>query len=527
MNTSSASLPPQKVAARSGTISRFWIGFLVFANLLAFNWIASLFSVRVDLTQGRDFALSPESERYLKRFQAPVKIYFFPTALLVPGPETNRTYRYALREIVRETVRRMQALCPSLDFEEVDALREPARFQDLKSTFQFSDDVLSPTGLLLTSEDRRQRLSREDLVAFDGDRFDERGQRVEPERPARLQAITGIRELRVESAILQAMGRLASQETVPIHFLAGHGEAGFSDYRAEGLLPLRQDLEAQGFSPRELLLIGRKEIPEEVRTLFIINPTRLFSDVEAEMISRWLDRGGKLCLACSARHDEALPGLQKILTPLGRSFNRDLVLQTRGIQPNGTADVLPTAPRCQLPARGGAPLLRGLSDQLFVVFDAARSIERLSGKTGAPGVVLYQAGSLDYGETSPGEFFEKRVATFRSNEDLSPPRTVAEMLVRPAPNNPKEIETFCVILGDGGFLTNQYLEQGANRDLARLLMTQLAGRELRLNIQPKTIRTFKIQLSEDQMRFLFWGLGVGLPALAVGLGLFILWRRRR
>ena len=82
-----------------------------------------------------------------------------------------------------------------------------------------------------------------------------------------------------------------------------------------------------------------------------------------------------------------------------------------------------------------------------------------------------------------------------------------------------------VVFGDSDFVSNDALT-GGDQDLFMSAMNWLLDRNELMAIAPKPIEEVKLNLTDKQLRNLFWINVVGIPLLAVAGGLLV-WGRRR
>jgi LPXTG-motif cell wall-anchored protein len=84
-----------------------------------------------------------------------------------------------------------------------------------------------------------------------------------------------------------------------------------------------------------------------------------------------------------------------------------------------------------------------------------------------------------------------------------------------------------VVLGDATFATNGQLQNVGNLTLLSNALNWLAEREALVAISPKMPESVRLSLDQSEMRRIFWFAVLGLPALVVGLGLWVHRRRRQ
>jgi ABC-type uncharacterized transport system involved in gliding motility auxiliary subunit len=83
-----------------------------------------------------------------------------------------------------------------------------------------------------------------------------------------------------------------------------------------------------------------------------------------------------------------------------------------------------------------------------------------------------------------------------------------------------------VVFGNSAFLTNAQIANAGNVNLGQNAINWLARQEQALGIAPRSPEQVQLFLSAAQMRNVFLISLVGLPVLAIVLGVAVWWRRR-
>ncbi|MCM2268863.1 MAG: LPXTG cell wall anchor domain-containing protein, partial [Thermoanaerobaculia bacterium] len=84
-----------------------------------------------------------------------------------------------------------------------------------------------------------------------------------------------------------------------------------------------------------------------------------------------------------------------------------------------------------------------------------------------------------------------------------------------------------VVFGDSDFATNGQLANVGNPTMLANAFNWLLERENLLGIGPKKPEQVRLSLTPGELAAVTWGTLLGLPALAVGAGVFVWSRRRR
>ena len=93
--------------------------------------------------------------------------------------------------------------------------------------------------------------------------------------------------------------------------------------------------------------------------------------------------------------------------------------------------------------------------------------------------------------------------------------------------SPAKSEQRAVVIGDGDFISNTYVGNGGNRALGERIVDWLLGDDVLVDLPTRGAPDRVISLSQDGLNALTFGFLIALPALLLGLGAGIAWRRRR
>ena len=235
--------------------------------LVAFNYLAGAASVRVDLTEGNLYTLSPGTKKILANLQAPVKLkVYMSQGEAVPVP--LRSFAQRVDDVVREFKQAagsklvVERYNPRPDSEEEDAAQldgiEP---QQLMSGEQFY------LGVAVSQLERKQALA----------------------------AISPQRERLLEYDLVRAIARVGSAERPKIGLMAGLPVMGekFNPFTRQSSDPwvLANELKRE-FEVKEVPITA-KEIDKDISVLLLIHPRDAFPQLEYAL-DQFVLRGGKL-----------------------------------------------------------------------------------------------------------------------------------------------------------------------------------------------------------------------------------------
>jgi hypothetical protein len=243
-----------------------------------------------------------------------------------------------------------------------------------------------------------------------------------------------------------------------VYLTGGHGERSQDptngmDQRST-IEILYKTLQDQNFDVRTLTTaegLGQ-EIPKDAAAVFIIGPQRAFSQPEADSISAWGKRGGRLFIALDP--ESALP-FDELMSPLGLSFKPQAIAQERG-----TANVRPPP---------------GLADRINIgtrTFSSHPVVTYL-GRSNVPVLMLGAGGleelskhpaeiSIDFAVRSLPDSWNDASGNFEFDPTLGETKKawgVVAAVERRAPSNKTEEAMRALVLGDSDAVADLVLQQ--------------------------------------------------------------------
>ncbi|MEJ2407011.1 MAG: GldG family protein [Candidatus Thiodiazotropha sp.] len=386
-----------------------------------------------------------------------------------PGPLTLTAYvpeTRSLRERIERFIARYQYHKPDIHLNFVDPLRNPDESRRLG---------ISLSGEILLSYDQRE----------------ERIQQLDEEH--------------LSNAIL----RLGQRHERWIVGLTGHGERDLLGKANHDLGRFGEQLEQQGFRIISLDLATLPELPERTALLLIASPQRPLLSGERERLKAYLAKGGNLCLlsdpdnpvAAGLAHD--LAGVDQLPGTLVDANVREL-----GID-NPSIALVPRYPDHD--ATRGFNLLT-----LYPQAAALRAPESGDWQV----TPLLRTLDRSWNETGPlsGEIERNPEAG-----ELPGPLSIGLALTRDRGGSEQRL----MVIGDGDFLSNSFLDNAGNQDLGLTLSRWLAGDDEEIGIPAPEADDRTLQLSRTTILIISLGPLIVLPTLLLLVGGWIAWRRNR
>ncbi|MFW5845779.1 MAG: hypothetical protein ACOCXJ_06095 [Planctomycetota bacterium] len=293
--------------------------------------------------------------------------------------------------------------------------------------------------------------------------------------------------LTVENAVLAAMLRLERRER---HLLAWYGQPADATRTLLGNAGLRisemPDLTGLDATRHRLLMA--------------VGPQRDCSVQEATALRRYLAGGGRLLLALDARRAPALPRWQELLQDYGMHCDASLLGRREAdgrFLPALDWNTVTDAGPLRLVHRAGAALLLPFPAAVYPG-SPTRPGELLPLLPAPPDSLRWQDG-----RTNAIEWPHHGLLAFAG------------------------ADTRLALLAGAAVLADEHLGRVGNDLLVQGLVRWLLESDQGELLPPRPVLARQYSLDRSQRLWLSWGLGLGLPVLAVLVASGILWRRRR
>ena len=325
-----------------------------------------------------------------------------------------------------------------------------------------------------------------------------------------------------EQAFTNAILRATRAERKVIYFTTGHGEKDLNDTEAMGLSELKSAIEAESYIASSLFTMRIDRVPEDCEILVFAGPEKDILPVEREFISQYLASGGDALLLLDPLTE--LPRLLEIAGEYGITAGNDIIVDRFGRMLAGNY----LTPIVNL--YGDHAIVRGFRHASY--FPQARSITIAANPpediTVEP---LATTAPQAYAETNFEKLLEGQ-SQFEGKSDIAGPLHIAAVSTRPAlgdgpPGGDTGRMSRVVIFGDSDFASNGSLNMSGNKDLALNTIQWLAEQEELIAIRPRDALTQPVVISERQGRVVFWLPVIGMPVLALVIGLSITILKRR
>ena len=485
------------MSARASRLSASTAGILLAAAaLVGVNYLALRHWKRFDWTRTQIYSLSDTTTKILDGLKKPVQV----TVFMVPG-------RSRLLPEVKELLSRYQARSPKIEVEYLDPQRNLARAEAL-----VKESGVRENTVVFRCGDRKKYVEEDKLADFD---YAGAGMGGSP----------SVKAFKAEEAFTSAILSVTEDRQPKVYFSKGHGEAAIdSGERARGFVDAKQILERSNMTVGTWDSLGKDNLPADADLVVVAGPRTAFLEPEAGALEKYLAGGGCALLLL----DPILPGAGAppldlgfggLLGKYGIKLGNDLVVDPANALPMVGAETV-LANRY-----GSSPIVSGLAaEALPVILPLARSVTKAEKPPeGLAETMLVETSPDGWGET---DLKNLDAGIKKEAGDTPGPVSLAVAL---GPADPKKADAKAprlVIVGNSRFAANGAIQNGANGMLFANAAHWLAGSEKQVGIAPKSPAQTSLTLTDAQVRRIGWSAIVGLPALAVLLGIWVWYRRR-
>ncbi len=318
-----------------------------------------------------------------------------------------------------------------------------------------------------------------------------------------------------ESLITNALQRLSRDDKRWVVFLTGHGERNPFGQANHDLEQFGQTLSRKGISVQQLNLVETTTIPDNSALLIIASPQVALLDGEVRLIEEYVAQGGNLLWL---QDPGSLQGLYPLAEQLGLNFLPGTIVDA-STQLLGIDD-----PSFALVSRyPHHPITKEF--QSLSLFPVAAALEKEEGDSSFKRLPLLSTLERSWTETG---LREGEIEFDEDSEETRGPLDLGFVLTRTLDEEADAAKKQrIIVIGDGDFLSNAYIGNGANLDLGLNIVQWLNEDDQLLNIPARVAPDLSLNLSQTATLVISIGFLFVLPFLLIVTGGFIWFRRRR
>jgi ABC-2 type transport system permease protein len=360
---------------------------------------------------------------------------------------------------------------------------------DVYPTFaeQYTDETVKNNSLVVESGDRSRYIAYDDIYVYQ----------------ANMSSYSYDASFDGEGAITSAIDYVVNEEQPQVYVLEGHGESDLPTTFSDQMT--KENMEIQ-----ELSLLNVDEIPEDASCLVIYSPASDISEEEKEMLSDYVENGGKLMVMAGPVQDGSLENLYSLLADYG-------VETVEGIVVEGDRNHYAfQAPYVLMPDVNSDEITDSLIDEhYYPILPISQALIVNEENTNVTALL-----------TTSEESFSKTagysLSTYEKEEDdVDGPFALAVSITC---GNDGQIVWF----SSSSFLDDTYnsYSSGANVDLGMNAMSSLIGESEAMAIRSKSLNYNYLTISDSTSSLLKVLMIVVFPLAYLGIGIVVFLRRR-
>jgi len=451
----------------------FVVLFLTVIGLLA--WLSTRYNYQADWTASGRHTLSEASTTLLQKLDGPITLTSF----------TRPDGASGVRKRTQELVGRYQRIKPDIKLEFVDPDEQPERVR--------KEGITLDGELVVSYQGRHENLKR-----------------------------IG------EQALTNALQRMLRSGERRVVFLGGHGERRIDGQANFDLGQWGTALKEKGFNFDTLNLNATPTIPEDTAVLVIAGPQVKLLPGEVTLIQAYVKKGGNLLWLSD-------PGEDNGLEPLAEQLGLRLLPGTL-VDPTGQMLGINNPAIIVVPEYPAHPVTEGLAS--LTLFPQAQALEAKK-ESGWKSTPLLRSLPRSWSETGT----LAGTVDYKEGEDIAGPLTIGMLLTRERGGDNKEGEKKegakdsaddqpartqrIAVIGDGDFLANSYLGNGANQELGDRLLNWLSHDDSFITIAPRAAPDTQLELTPTLSMLIGFGFLLVIPGMLLIAGITIWWRRRK
>jgi len=320
-----------------------------------------------------------------------------------------------------------------------------------------------------------------------------------------------------ESRLSGALERVQRNGNRLVAFLTGHGERNMDGQANFDLGSFGNALRRKGYKLVPVSLASTPAIPPAASLLVISSPQTDLLPGEKTIVSRYLKRGGNLLWLADPGDGKRLGFLER---ELGLRLRKGVVVDPKAGKLLSVAD--PTL--ILVNHYGDTPVTDGL-DSPCVLVQAAALRTQAKDSGGWKMSPMFESPARDWLAPSVDAAL---VQSSPSAKEPKGPLLLGMVLTRgvAAAKGTTRRQRVAVV-GDGDFLSNEYLGNGANLQIGLNLLDWLSADDTLINVRVRAAPDQTLDLDRTQILVMGFGFLAVLPALLLAIAGWFWWRLRR
>ncbi len=279
--------PASALALKGGGYS-LAVTAVVLAILIVVNIFASVIPVnytKFDISSSQLYSITSNTKVVLNNLQKDVTIYW-----IVQSDQED--------DIIENLLAKYESLCSRIDV----VKKNP----DVFPTFaeQYTSETVRNNSLIVECGEKYRYIAYDDIYLQESSQY----------------SYTYTTSFDGEGAITSAIDYVVSDDLPQLYLLQGHGEAALPSTFSDQIT--KENIEVVDLS---LLMVD--EIPEDADAIMIYAPESDISEEEADMLSEYVENGGKLFVMAGPVEDAELTNLNSILKDYQVTVEEGIVVE--------------------------------------------------------------------------------------------------------------------------------------------------------------------------------------------------------
>lgn len=461
-----------RIAFQGGTYS-LAITAIVLAILVALNVMVSALPstyTNLDISSSKLYSITSNTKVVVNALEDDVTIYW----IVQSGEEDD---------VIENLLNKYESLSDHIDV----VKRNP----DVYPTFaeQYTDEEVANNSLVVECGEKSRYIGYDDIYVSE----------------ANMSTYSYDYSFDGEGAITSAIDYVVNEEQPQLYVLEGHGEAELSESFSTQIE--KENIETTTFS-----LVNADSIPEEADAILIYAPSSDISEEEKNMLSEYVDNGGKLMVLAEPTEDGTLENLYSILSDYGVEVQEGIVVE------EDREHYAFQAPYVLLPDMASDEITDPLLEEnYYAILPIAQGMTVNSTEKGTVTELLTTS------DTAFSKVDGYSLTTYEKEDgDIDGPFTVGLSIEG---SNEGQIVWF----SSSQFLEDMYnsYSSGANLDLAMNALSSLVGENDAVSIRSKSLNYNYLTIS-DSVSTVLKQLMIGVfPLVYLGIGGVVILRRRK
>ena len=314
-----------------------------------------------------------------------------------------------------------------------------------------------------------------------------------------------------EKLITSAVSYCTTEDIPVIHVLEGHGETALSDSFAEAV-------ETDNLETETLSLLNGEAVPEEVECILINAPSTDISEKEKDMLTEFLEGGGRVLILSGTNTEDELPNLKAVAEYYGISVMEGVVVES------DTDHYVFNTPVLLMPDLESSEITDPLIDDNYhVIMPVAKALDLSETDSNVTVTSLL---------TSSEESYLKEdgynIGTYEKEDgDTEGPLTLAALAAKETEDGEGQMQLVWIassVMLDDAY--NQY-SSDANEDFVLNALEMMCGKEDSVSVRSKSLTNEYLTVSTSASSLIKIVTIAVIPAAYLILGIVVVVRRKR